>query len=238
MRKLFVFWIYAIVIFCSCKKTDGQSSIVATQRVVTLDLNNANIYCAGNSLTEGYGSTNPPTTSYPTILQGLLTSYGATVTNIGISGTTTGEMITAAPSTLDNHIQSGKTNICIGWEITNDIGQFGNLGAALNRWTDFYTGRKQVGWDLFITITCIPRAGQTPVWGTASQFSAMVDASVSPMVTKPKAYADYVINIRDYEELATYNTTYWNADMVHLNDAGYAFLAGVIHDYLVNLLDP
>lgn len=86
-----------------------------------LDLSNANIVCHGNSLTFGQGSTSGLT--YPKQLENQLNAdgYNVSVTNLGVGGQTTIDMIGNAPTLIPPLFVEGVQNILIAWEIRNDF---------------------------------------------------------------------------------------------------------------------
>lgn len=115
------------------------------------------IVCAGNSLTYGTGTTTPATDAYPAQLASLITSRGYTsfqtsITNVGISGRTTAQMITDA-TTLVDPLRDSPTwpmNILIAWEGTNSIAQSGLTAVqAGDAMKTYCAARRALGWYVY-----------------------------------------------------------------------------------------
>jgi len=98
---------------------------------LTLNLTSANMLADGNSYTEGYLATTP----WPTLLKNALEAApyyvtGLSLTNVAVSGQTTLNMITRAPTYVTPVYNGARLNILFAWEVGNGIGSQSIDGAA------------------------------------------------------------------------------------------------------------
>lgn len=180
------------------------------------------IVCDGNSLTRGYGAGGA--NSYPTQLKGLV-STAYTVINRGVDSQTTDQMEADAAAQIDYWLDIFQNNsVLIGWEGTNDI-QFGaSLATTQSRWNTYFSARATAGWASngckLVACTVIPRVDSTaPKNAIRDDFNAWLRTNYS-------TYATHLVDLAADSRLQdTSNTTYFDADGVHLTAAGYAVVA-------------
>ncbi len=185
----------------------------------------------GNSLTVGYGQTQG--TSWPVQ---ALASLGSTYTPLqwGISGIQTPTMITDQPSILtliNKALFTFSRKICVVWEGINHL----NTGAATAQqahdslqslcqlWTD--AGYDVVLMDVAKANPSSPSTGfLTRLAATNTLLAAdFTVATGDPVVWTPVAttYAKVLVKLSAVTNLQDpSNTTYFNADQVHLTAAG------------------
>jgi hypothetical protein len=118
-----------------------------------------NIVIDGNSIAAAYSS-NSNCIENGIIDAGLQQSD---IFNVAISGRTTRQLITGALAKVDAvYLPSlGDKNICIFWEISNDLALFPSWTAeqAFAAVKSYCVSRKAVGWKVVVA-TCLPRIGQ------------------------------------------------------------------------------
>jgi lysophospholipase L1-like esterase len=182
-----------------------------------------NIVCDGNSLTFGFGGIN---VNYPARLQTLLgSSYQ--VTNIGVSGQTTQQMISDFASQvipLKNN-SPGVENILIAWEIGNDI--YVNNISGQQAYENFKTYCKlgKVAGYKVVAITSTTRAGYS---GNPPNFEANRKAANQLIRDNWLTFCDTVIDLTAHPSLNNSSDTTYFTDLVHFTDAGYTLIADLI----------
>ena len=196
-------------------------SAAATPSVTT------RVICEGNSITYGYLTTTP----YPNRLQTGL-GGGYSVTNLAVSGS----VIEAAaddggnPSMRSRRLQAGGYadfgSVAILWEFTNTLAMLAVAGysasdaatAALARWKRLVRDYRSIGFKV-LAFTMLPR---TDVYISAPQ-SAVVEAArliCNAAILSDSECGDYAWDLTQNTNLSSVNPTYYNADQVHLTDAG------------------
>lgn len=183
------------------------------------------IVCDGNSLTRGYGAGG--SNSYPTQLKELVsTTY--TVINRGVDSQTTDQMEADAATQIDSWLDIFPNNsILIAWEGSNDI-QFGaSLATAQSRWNTYFSARASAGWASngckLVACTVIPRGDSSaPKDAIRDDFNDWLRSNYTD-------YATHLVDLAADSRLQdTGNTTYFDADTVHLTTAGYAVVAELV----------
>ena len=187
----------------------------------------------GDSLTFGARSTDGQ--SYPTQ---LLTSLGPTWegVNFAISGETAAAMAIAAPTRIDPLISSAcPANVLCFWAGTNDL-YIGGATATdtYNTIRDYCLARQTVGWRV-VVLTILPRLGfGTPPAGFEADRQS-VNASIR---ANWATFADALADVGDDATIGQAgdpsNTTYYD-DLVHLKNAGYAIVAGIVEGAIATL---
>lgn len=179
------------------------------------------VVCAGNSLTFGY-PLNGDSQSYPGVMRANLTPTAWAVTNLGINGQTTPQMITAFPSTTGPLYNAARAkNVIVVWEGGNDI-----LGGATARqaadhlWT-YCDAAKAAGF--YVIVLTIPK--RADLTGASDTARAAANAFiVAEYATHANALADVAA---DAAFSNTGNPDY-QADGVHYTAAGYAVVEGYV----------
>lgn len=200
-----------------------------------------NLICDGNSLTAGTGSSDSETTAWPPVcFAGLIASQAShpnaywSVKNVGVAGHTTLQRISAFAVSV--HLQFNSAfarNIVSFFEVRNDVVNNGaTLEQAITNVQAYVTQARQNGWEVLL-ITPTPTTQTSNNQNTIiNDFNAwlrlhpewsdipIVDAAADPSLSDPA------------------NLTFYNVDGLHLTDAGYAVLAGLVEDRIAELADP
>lgn len=192
------------------------------------------IIAKGDSLTAGYGSTGysgpgPSLTSSNYVTQMYLTSiYGTITTNISQSGAylNTNTAMFDVVSALTNARNAGyvKSTVVLMLQV-NDIA---GADSVANVTTNILTSCASI--RALFPLTKI-------AWMTsmAADLSSTFTNRLNDVNTfiRTTAANDYVIDIRADPRMQNFNdTTYFNADKVHLTDAGYAVMATIVRSNL------
>ena len=183
------------------------------------------VYCDGDSLTAGSPSANNGN-SYPyQLLQSLGSSYR--VINAGVSGTQLNTMEGDASTRVDGYKQA-TGNVCVAWGGTNDL-FFGTAVATVQtRYSTYCSSRQTAGWRV-VAVTMLPRsdAGTPAGFETDRQtFNTWLRANYT---TFADSLADIAADSRIGDDNDEQDTTYYNADLVHMNATGYGVVAGIVN---------
>lgn len=184
----------------------------------------------GNSLTAGQDST--AGNDYPSVLSRLLGLHWAKF-NFGVGGQTTEQINADAAAQVDPRYNAANAkNIVVFWEGRNSmVPTGGNESAAVSyaASTTYVQGRQAAGFKV-ILCTVIDDQGADSTGFTAKQnaYNALAVANT--------AGADLVVQLHLDARLSdASNATYFNADKIHLTDAGYAVVAQLVYAGVLTL---
>lgn len=177
-----------------------------------INLADTHIVADGNSQTSGGGGV----TAFPSF---LATSLGVAVTNFGVSGQTTQQMIDDAATQIDTTINPAKINILICAEIRNElVTQCAalNVNTAVDRFWSYVDARRAAGWDRIIIWDVLPNTTTSCGAYNASQMNAFFDQANTRLLAEWESHADKFVQMRSNVNLATANASnaYW-ADGIH-----------------------
>lgn len=189
-----------------------------------------NIVFDGDSLTFGYSvQSNRGFVNYPTQLITLLPDAAAwRFVNFGISGQTFTTMNTNAAANVDPFYSGSYTkNICVAWGGTNDMTTGGASAAdTYDQAKTYWAARRLAGWKV-IAITMLPNISEPKrtdfnnlVRSDSSLYDALADVETIPAIGATGAASD---------------TTYFAADGLHMNEVGYALLAGLVKTAVLSI---
>jgi len=222
-----------------------------------------NLIADGNSLTFGFGSTAGNTWPDQILSVAPFNSNGAVRTNNGVNGQTWRMMNgldTGSAADVDACYVTGRTNILICWETTNACWAMsgGRTAAqAVQDATDYIAARKAAATSAGVTLKVvlvgtIPREGGGGVTTDADRIalSAILDEADATMASTWAAMgADAYVDPRQagspfaWRSYAKANfdatASLWNEaypDRIHLTNAGYAVIAGLIAPAVASLL--
>jgi hypothetical protein len=198
-----------------------ENSIVQFPKQIVFHGNSLFNYSNGNTR---YGFTVSKT------VRGLINNK--VINDYSYPGKTTLQLIAEFPTVVAPFVHEG--DILIFWEHTNDLTTaIGNRtpAQALQDAKDYVTLAHNAGL-IVITLNVIPRSSASFTDAKRLSFNALLDADHS--------WCDEYINICAEPEFDSdsdkLNTTYYNADEIHLTTAGYTIIANKIHDKLITLL--
>lgn len=197
-----------------------------------------NVVCDGNSLTQGVGN---PSAPYPSMLASMAPLNGLIqVTNLGVSGNTIGQMISAARP--DPYWVAGKTNVLPVWAGTNEIYGGSTAAQAVQDMKTYIAARKALHPWIVVLLTCLPRqqgteAASITLNATLNTYNATLRASYRDMGASvlvdvqqpgsPFAFSDYT----DATFAAAFATGLWapsESPHVHLSGYGYFKIAQMV----------
>lgn len=197
------------------------------------------VVCGGDSLTSGYGTTLGESqkmsltgTSYPCRLYAALgTDYD--VRTDSVSGRAISVMISESPHFSDLLVVRGDNeNIYVMDEWTNTLNASKSVGAALSQYKRFCKARKRAGFKVIVTTP--------PYRKDASKYAGYNNdqaAIISHLRAHWPEFADEFCDLSLDSRLADAdNTTYFNADKLHLIEAGLQVKADLIHAAVLRLL--
>lgn len=197
-----------------------------------------NIIVHGNSHSVGVGGT-----SVSTMNEGILAANGSPLAtdwlNLGVNGATTADLAITAPgfySLYDSSIAANK-RMLIFWEGTNHI-----AGTISSDPSLFYDAIKSYceGWktahpDLPIIVgTILPRGGAMANSANYEAVRIDVNDMIRDALVAEEAWLDAVADVGGDATIGEFsdsdNTTYYNADKIHLKDAGQTIAATYFRD--------
>jgi lysophospholipase L1-like esterase len=187
------------------------------------------IVCAGDSLTAGVGCQGQ---SYPLLLGGLMGNSWE-VYNYGVSGQQLATAIGASGDVLAVPLASvrGSTkNVAVLWEGTNDI--FLGSRTAAQVWADMQTWcalRRAEGFKTVVLTTIARGAGNSNVATLNTLIRGTNDGSVYDKLADVASLSQFS---------SSSNTTYYQADQVHLTPAGYAIIASTVQSSINAITFP
>jgi len=200
-----------------------------------ISTSNKVIITSGDSLTRGYGL--DVDGSYPYQLYGLLGSNsGYFMYNEGVDGSTLldTDSRAAAAGGIDtltfggNGLHARPIVYLVLWAGTNDIYVNGDTAAtAYSRLATNVTNRKATGkYDKIIVVNCIPRGSSTTGW---SDYNTQISTNWSTLQADG---ADILVDVTTDtafdQGTDPSNTTYYQADLTHLTNAGEAKIAALV----------
>ena len=197
------------------------------QGSIPINLAGAVVVCDGNSLTYGQGASNPATTSYPAVLDGL-TGFGtATIYNLGISAQETQDMIDDAAAQVDPLFNGSVKNILVAWEVGNDIYYNGSVANSITRFWQYCDARRAAGF-IVVVVNCPPRDNSTPAGDNPTQYNIKLSQANAALAAEYKSHASALVDLAADSRFVGYNLTYYDADKIHYTDAGYAAVAELV----------
>lgn len=189
-------------------------------------LDEKNIVCDGNSLTQGQGGT----TSYPQYLSGMI--QNSSVQNFGVGGQTTQQMEADAVTQIDTQINLKKENILIAWEIGNDVYYNGNVQDACQRFKDYCLNRKQNGWQKIIILNCPPRKQGTQFGDSEATYNQKLIEINQWLSNNYSSFADELIDLANDARFQNYSPLVYSNDFVHYVNNGYNIIAQKIKEVI------
>lgn len=213
----------AALVICDSTLTAPQATSIRNWMSSFNIANRKLIQCSGDSLT--FGSFSSAGNDYPSLIVPLLTGGSTTWNkwNNGNAGDTIANMETKAQTFVDPFQGMFTRSVVVGWAGTNDLaaGTSGaTAAAALATWC---TARRSAGADKIVIMDCIARGNLTaPQQTERLAFNAALAANGSPTW-------DTLVKLSLDSRLSnSADTTYYNADTIHLTDAGYAVVANLV----------
>jgi lysophospholipase L1-like esterase len=188
-----------------------------------------NLIFDGNSLVNGVGAS-LPSLSFPAQLLSSL-DYHFIGINDGLGGQTTWAMIynyygPAHPG-LAQFIGAPMRSVLIAWELVNDMTQLGaDLVTALNDWASYVALGRLSGYFV-VALTLITRMTSAEGAGgyTPAQVIQVAAMNEQLLLNPGGIYGDAIVNVGADPRLQDPFGPNFNADHIHLSDAGYGFVA-------------
>lgn len=203
---------YQIESYLSAKYGVSVSLINATKQAIF----------DGDSMTTGVGAS----VSYP---QQTLDTMGAgwIFANYGAPGQQLTAMIADAATQIDTKYSAAyDKNIVVLWGGTNDLYYGASAATTYSRFVSYCQARQAAGWKV-VALTILPRSNE----GTPESFESdrqTVNTNIrANWATFADALADVAANTTIGDAGDELNTTYY-FDKVHMKDAGYAIVSGIV----------
>lgn len=182
------------------------------------------VYCDGDSITAGMPDSNAGQ-SYPYQLLAELGTGYRTI-NAGVSSTTLDTMEGDAATRVDDFLPSGD-HVCVCFGGTNDLHGGTAVATVQTRYQTYCESRQTAGWKV-VACTILPRSDAgTPV-GFETDRQTFNTWLSSNWATFADALADLGADSRIGDAGDETDTTYYSADLVHLNATGYGVIAELV----------
>lgn len=194
------------------------------------------LVCDGDSLTAGVGVADATTQSYPPQLRSLYNGPNSfNLYNFGIAGQTTSDINSDASTQIDILYDSAmSSNFCLVWAGTNDLVAGTSPATVYNNLKTYWAARRSAGWKV-VAFTALPRSAP----GVPAGFEAdrqTLNTSIRSDSSLYDAIVDLAADSRIGDSGDELNTTYYDGDKTHLNQAGYAIVASLAQAALAPLL--
>jgi lysophospholipase L1-like esterase len=204
--------------------TRGAQSVASPSYFVTTPpTTRRRLICVGNSLTWGTGVT-VGTQDYPSLLRASL-GAGWDVINIGVPSASDANILSTLTRRMSHWIDTALTQcVVVYWEGTNSC--LAKTGA--NSWADTalsLQGLATAGAPTILVANVIDRQQS----GIPADFATRRSDYNTALLANFATYADGMIDLASVANLSdSTNTTYFNADKVHLTAAGYQEVATAV----------
>jgi lysophospholipase L1-like esterase len=182
-----------------------------------------NLIYDGDSLTAGTGASAGNT--YPQQVAPLLASVPYWhYWNGGQGGATIAGMVTAGATYIDpSYRAASQRNVCVVMGGGNDLAAAVVGTTVYNNIVTYCRARRAAGWKVVI-LPIIPRTGVN------NTERAVVNTSIAAnWPTFADGYANLIGNAAFDQDNDYTNLTNYNADQIHLTDAGYGIVAGIVN---------
>jgi lysophospholipase L1-like esterase len=183
----------------------------------------------GNSYTVGY----PSYTSFADI---IATHYAVTVTNFGVSGQTTNEMLADEYSQVLPTFDATKLNILLVVEGGNDIYYWGDVDSAVARYIRYAAIAKAAGFKV-IASTTIPRDQTTAFGDNPTQYNAKLSEFNTKLIANYNKF-DRLIRPDTAAIFQSYTSGGYHSDYVHPNQTGQQKFADLFISAINSLAAP
>lgn len=220
-----------VILFSSVLSSDDQWNINNYLRGrYELDVRRwSNLVFDGDSLTDGY-NVSEATQSYPAICCHTLPSVS--YTSVAVSGWKLTQLEADAATRVDPLLSTnGDQQSLIVWAGINDITMDGASGqTVLDRLTTYCNSRRAAGWQKIITCTLTNQKYNLTYDANRLEFNTLLR-------TNWASISDSMIDLQAIDVLADPDdTTYFNADKLHLSAAGYAAVGSAARSAIDALL--
>jgi hypothetical protein len=146
--------------------------------------------------------------------------------NFGVNSQTTTNMIADAVAQIDSLFDSGlQRNVVIPWEITNELFAGTSVATAMANFKSYCSARKAAGWYV-MPITVLPRSTSSGLFTEGNRILCNAELLAPENIG---VYWDDVIDLTSdsrFEDKS--NTTYFNADQIHLTELAYTLVGDKI----------
>ncbi|MCE7073688.1 SGNH/GDSL hydrolase family protein [Dyadobacter sp. CY327] len=215
----------------------NENRIRALVPVKTLSTDIKRFYFLGNSLTEGRGNTARDKRWTELSMYGSNLNVSARENFLvrGYAGATTVQLTGAINPILTRYMGNGSNSYVFVWELSNDINISQNGTTAYSNLTTLCQNIKNDAPNTkIIVMTMLPRGAVAAVETARIVANNLVMAGtsvvggISNFYTKGSDNIDFVFDVSGIGTIGTpgsqSNTTYYQADQVHLTDTGYALI--------------
>lgn len=183
------------------------------------------------------GSGSTAGNDYPNQMMALLGAKWDAPNNIGVVSQTIQQMQSDAASQIDP-MRRGNLRTVIVWGGTNDLQGGASAATTYSRIVTYCQARKAAGWKV-IVLSILPRQASSTFETdrqtvNASLLADFPTTTAFTNIRRGGTYADVFVNVGADATIGApgsqNNTTYYDADTIHLKNAGYAIVAALAKD--------
>lgn len=186
----------------------------------------------GDSLTFGIGSTGG--NDYPAQCAALLGSSYTKVLNAGVNGQQSTAAYADVGTQIDPQYDPARRSIVVLWIGSNDVATGTAAATTQANIQNYCQWRQNVGFKVVI-VTLLPRTEFNGNPTKTAAWSAMNTWLRANYTSWANAIADVQADSRIGDIGDENDTTYFDADKVHLNNTGYGVVAGIVRDVILSL---
>lgn len=174
----------------------------------------------GDSLTKGWGSSNA--SSYPYFLSNILDNTWRHI-NYGLESQTLTTIVANAAANIDILYNVGYTkNVVVVWGGSNDLDDYQRTAAQVyGDLVTYCNARRSAGFKV-VVLSVIARSTMTEAMNT-HRLNYNTSASVNW-----NTFADGFADVANDSRLSNFNDTTYFYDGIHLTNAGYSIVAGIV----------
>lgn len=202
---------------------------------VLLNMIGAVVMFDGNSLMAGQGGTAP--SAQLLALHPFDINMTSLWDNTSVGAQDTLDMIADAAADVDANFVTGVNNYLFVQEVGNDIFTNGATPReAVDNFWDYCDGRRTAGFKVFVG-TIHARLAVVDGYPGLELSAENIAAANALIRTEYTFHAEGIFDLAAQTELSDYNnTTYFNADKIHLTTAGYAVWAREMEQCLLKYI--
>jgi lysophospholipase L1-like esterase len=183
---------------------------------------------AGQVLFDGDSRTIGTTSPYPTQCMALpsMTAKNYSWYNSGVSGQTVSDFSANAATEIDSNYRSAlRRNVCVVWGGVNDANGGASAATIYDRLKTYWAARRAAG---LLTVACTEIDAQDAGRNAVSWHSTLLPA-LNTLIKSDATLYDSLVDLGADSRLQNaLDTTYFNADKVHLTDTGYGVVAALV----------
>ena len=214
----------------------GRGNVLADNFEVFTGTSYALVAFDGDSITRGLGTSLNHSFPFQVVEQLEQLGYGRCLrVNLGVDAQTIANMSTDAAATDAFYNGSLRRNVIVVFAGTNDLYFGATATDTYNALVSYCQARQTTGWEV-VVVTMLPRSSA----GTPAGFETARGTVNGNIRSNWRTFADAIADIaadgRIGDSGDELDTTYYNADKVHLVDAGHDVVTEHVRNAIMTLI--